>query len=229
MAQSFTLSRLWIVFVLAALFAGLSAAGAHMYVTDLREAEAERERLRIQAEYDADLKEVQALFDTYLNNFIRDLKAAMRDYRSDRKMLPRMIAAYNFETPDYAKENYTVFVQDVSPGLSLKASDVLAIFDEYDKKLSAALGDRNDEIAQTFTAQWKEMSEEQLSVYVDYFVREDALLGAYEDLMRFYVRYANLYTIHPEDEVFVFKRPEDEEKHLLLLEKLGAASALASQ
>lgn len=232
MAQS-ALSRLRLLFLFAALISIASAAGAYIYVQDLREAEAKRERLqaeaKAQAEYAAALKEVQALFDEYLNNFIKDLKSAMRDYRTDRKVLPRMIAAYNFETPDYAKENYTVFVEDISPSLREKAGNVLTIFEEYDKKVTADLSDRDDDIAQNFITQWQNMSEKQLGTYVDYFVREDALINAYGDLMRFYVRYANLYTIDPEDEIFVFKRLEDEKRHVMLLERLGAASAISSR
>lgn len=228
MARS-AVSRLSLIFVLAALVSALAAGGAYLYVQDLREAEAERQRIaalaKAKAERAARLEEVQSLFDTYLNSFIKDLKIAMREYRADRSVLPRMIAAYNFQTPEYAKENYVVFVEDVSPSLRKKADDVLSIFSEYNEKVATELNDDDDDIAQDFARQWNEMSEEQLESYVDYFVREDALISAYGDLMRFYVRYSNLYSIDPEDEVFIFQREEDEEKHLLLLQRLSAASA----
>lgn len=218
-----------LVLILASFVSVACAAGAFFYVKEMRKAEEERQRAEALALYEAEFQEVQALFDTYINNFISDLKVAMRDYRETRLVLPRMVAAYNFETPDYAKENYSIFVEDIAPSLREKANNVLQIFARYEQMLKKDLGGRNSKIEADFSKRWQEMSDEQLEIYVNYFMREEELIGAYDNLMRFYVRYSNLYTIDPDDEVFVFKREEDKARHLALLENLGQAAAANAQ
>lgn len=181
----------------------------------------ERERLaKIEAEKDA---QFQKIVDTYLEKFTDDLGQRMRDYKKNRKMVKELIQPFNHETPEDSKNSYEHFTQTLMPYLKAQSSEVIDTFSRYKVALDKDLIDESSSRKDRFRRQWNDMTENQINKYVDYFIKEDRLLSRYQALIEFYYVHSNLITVDIEEDAFVFKRKQDEIKHLDLLKQLKDA------
>lgn len=165
---------------------------------------------------------IQVLFDNYLNDFKADLSAKAKIYKESRSVLKDIKSPYNFETPEYAKENYDLFKNSVAPSLRGQADGIMEIFQNYDKKIKEDLGNSEDATQEVFFEKWTEMAHEQLDKYIDFFVKEDELIQAYDDLITFYYTHSNRYTVDVEKNEFFFGREEDGRKAAELLKRIDS-------
>lgn len=152
---------------------------------------------------------LQHLFDTYLNALTADLRQRAEHYAKQRRVLKDVIAPYNFETAAYAQENYTLFSTHIAPSLRQSADDIINLFGQYKAKLHHDLHDAESETAHIFAIKWQDMTTQQLSHYVDFFMQEDRRLRAYDDLLTFYVTHHNAYTIDAQHNTITFNDPKD--------------------
>lgn len=162
-------------------------------------------------------EEIQALYDAYLNEFTQELRKKAADYKETKRILKEIKNPYNFETPEYAKENYTLFRENIAPSLRQNAASIIAIFETYKKKIESDLKDENSELKQDFLQKWKDMTQQQLTDYVTFFTKEDDLILAYDDLITFYYTRSKRYTVDVEKNAFVFKSKQDEKNAARLL------------
>lgn len=212
------------------IFAALVAVGgASLYLYQVEQAKqtraqqeekqrAEQEKLERVALQKAEL---QKLFDDYLNDFITDLRAAMQEYKESRRVLKEMVEPYNYESLEYAKENYTLFNESVAPMMREKADQIINIFAAYNQKVEQNLSGKENELQAHFRGEWKKMSEEQAGEYVDFFSKEETRLQAYGELIKFYYTHYNLYDVDAQANVFLFKRDEEAEMHELLTDQIN--------
>lgn len=172
------------------------------------------------AEKEKKKEELQSLFDNYLNNFKNELREKATDYKNTRVIFNDIKSPYNFETPEYAKENYNLFKNSIAPSLRQKASEIIDVFDNYNKKIEANLKDQNNDLQQTFLKKWREMNKNQLTKYVAFFSKEEELIQAYDNLITFYYVHSRLYEVDVKINQFTFSRKEDEKKATELLNRI---------
>ena len=196
--------------------------GAFAYINHQKEIahqlqqQQEAERLQKQQEQEVRRAELQTLFDLYLNDFKTDLAAKAKSYKTSRRVLKDLISPYNFETPAFAKENYTMFQTQIAPSLRAQAADIIGIFEAYNQKLNDNLKSEDSELILTFSTQWKKMTKEHLKTYVDFFTREEEMLQAYDALITFYYTHSKRYKVDIENNVFLFKNDNEKAQEIKL-------------
>ncbi len=193
-----------------ALFIGFGAGGYSYY----KQIEAKRiaeERIAAEeaAKREAEQKELNALYDKYINEFKEDIRQKVAEYNTEKKLIAQITSPYNYETPEFAKENLKIYQDQLSPSLRGKIENIIAVFGEYQSKLENDTSKNNTELQAFLLKRWKKMSDEMLDLYVSYFSNEQDLLIAYEELMKFYYTRSTVYTVNFEENTFEFKREED--------------------
>ena len=199
--------------------AALSSAAALFYYSHVKtqnKAAHEEQKIAV-AKIQKTKEEIQALYDAYLNEFTQDLRKKANNYKETKRILKEIKNPYNFETPKYAKENYTLFREKIAPSLRQNAASIIATFETYTRKIEADLKGENSELKQDFLQQWKDMTQQQLTDYVTFFTKEDNLILAYDDLITFYYTRSKRYTVDVEKNAFVFKSKQDEKNATRLL------------
>lgn len=164
-------------------------------------------------------KEIQTLFDTYLNEFQNDLLEKAQSYKKTRRLLRNIIRPINFETTDFAKENYDLFKESLVPSLRKKSADIIFVFEDYSEKIEKDLAGDKNEIKQLFLDKWKNMTKEQLDNYVDFFSREEEMIMAFDDLITFYYTHSKRYEIDTEKNRFLFSNKNENKKVKKLQER----------
>ncbi len=177
----------------------------------------EQERIALEEEKDAAF---QKLIDRYLEKFTTDLGEKMKDYKKNRKMVHELVLPFNYETPEDSKNSYEHFTKTLMPYLKAQSAKVIDTFSQYKVAFHKDLIDESSERREHFQNEWMSMTDAQLEKYVDYFVKEDALLNKYKALIEFYYVHSNLIEIDIENDAFIFKRKKDELQHLKLLKDL---------
>ncbi len=210
------ISLLLIAFIIS------GGAGAYMYKTaKTARIKAAQEELRIKEEAKEQRKqEIQTLYDAYLNDFTQALRDKTENYKKSRKFLNDISSPYNFETPELAKENYTLFTKELLPALRKQINNIIALFDQYEQKLKTDVAQDESDIKNIFMDQWVEMSKEQLMSYVNFFAKEDLILSAYNELVTFAYVHSMVYSVDLETNQFIFKRKKDETKYNALIKKI---------
>ncbi|MGH1375308.1 MAG: hypothetical protein ACRBCK_03075 [Alphaproteobacteria bacterium] len=184
--------------------------------------QAQQEQIRIDHEAKEKQRlEVQELSKQYLSDFVQELKTHAISYKKRKRVLKEMISPYNFETPEYSKENYDIFMKEVAPSLRNESNNIIQVFDTYTSKVQDSIQETDSDTQQYFIKEWSDMSTNQLSQYVDFFSQEEKLLQAYEELIRFYYIHSNLFTVDVESNVFKFKRDKDKIKQAELLKNIA--------
>lgn len=199
--------------------AALSSAAALFYYnhTKTQTKIAHKEQKIAEEKIEKTREEIQALYDAYLNEFTQELRKKAADYKETKRILKEIKNPYNFETPKYAKENYTLFREKIAPSLRQNAASIIATFETYTRKIEADLKGENSELKQDFLQQWKDMTQQQLTDYVTFFTKEDDLILAYDDLITFYYTRSKRYTVDVEKNAFIFKSKQDEKNAARLL------------
>ncbi len=168
--------------------------------------------------------EITSLFDGYLNSFTTELRTKAELYKENRKVLKEIISPYNFETPEYSKENYFLFKNILAPSLRAKSSAIIGVFQKYTDKINYDLQNKDNKIEQFFLNKWQEMSHNQLTKYVNFFAKEDELIQAYDEIITFYYVHSNLFSVDVESNKFIFKRKKDREKEKILRDTIKELS-----
>lgn len=170
--------------------------------------------------YNESNAEIEALFELYLDQFKEELKVKAKEYKKSRSLLKEIFSPYNFETPEYTKENYTIFKEQITPNLRGKSGEIINIFERYQKIITENLGNKDSEISKLFLSQWQEMSRKQLGNYINFFTKEEQLIQAYEELMEFYYVHSNLFKVDIENNEIIFERAQDKETETILREQI---------
>lgn len=163
---------------------------------------------------------LDALLEQYVVNFKSDLKKKAVSYKDSRTILKEILSPYNFETKEYTKENYFLFKEKVAPDLRKKAVGIIHIFEKYTKKIQQDLGGQDNKTQKMFLLKWKNMSNQQLEKFIDFFTKEEQLIQAYEELLKFYYVHSNLFSIDVKQNIFLFDREQDKKRELELRQKI---------
>ena len=202
--------------------ASLSAAFYAHHLHKQKQAALHAEQIKLaQEEREAKRAALQILFDDYLNAFKNELKEEAKLYKQNQKVLKEIASPLNFETPEYTKENYTLFKEELAPSLRAQSNKIIGVFEKYTTKIKENLQDSDNETQTIFLEKWQEMSQAQLTHYVDFFTKEEQLIQAYEELITFYYVHSNLFSIDTKNNIFQFVREKDEEKEAELRQKIS--------
>ncbi|MCK5375109.1 MAG: hypothetical protein KAJ40_07480 [Alphaproteobacteria bacterium] len=164
--------------------------------------------------------EIQALFDAYLNNFTSELVHKANLYKKSRLLLKKITIPIHYKTVAFSKQNYTLFKEDLAPTLRAQGEDIVNLFGHYSDKIRNDLKDNDSELQQIFLKQWNDMTIKQLDHYITFFMREEKLIQAYDDLITFYYTHARRYYIDIEKNKFVFSDSKDTNEALMLLKRI---------
>lgn len=225
--MSKTHKKLFTLFIFAAALA--AACGGYIYYEQKQQARLEAERIRAEkiAERKETIKRIQSLFDDYLNEMLAELRQKTTLYKQNKTLLARLINPINYTTAEYAKENYTIFIEDIAPSLRKQSEEIIGIFQTYKNKLDSDIADSDDQIKQHFKEKWEtEIGQKQMRDYIQFFMKEEKLLRAYEQLIKFYYVYSKRYSVDEEENTFVFANEKDANIHMLLREQLDTIKAM---
>ncbi len=167
-------------------------------------------------EYD----KLNKLFKKYLNDFRNDLSKQAKSYKESRLLLNEILSPINFETPEYSKENYYFFRNYIAPNLRKKSDNIINIFEKYNNQLNKDFKNFDNNITKIFFEKWKKMSHEQISKYIDFFIKEEEIIKAYEDIIKFYYIHSNLMKFNEEKNELIFTKKEYKIKEQILLSKI---------
>ncbi len=223
MAHSKTYTNLAIVFMISAIVA-VTAGGYYLHkqhqnaLIEAKRLEEEQEKQRLEDEKRS--KELDYLFENYVNRFKTELKDRATSFKENKTILVEMFNAYNFETPEYTKENYTMFNQDIAPALRASSDSIISLFENYSIKLAQELSSENSETQELFQEKWNKMKTRQLEKFVSFLSKQEKFLESYEELMTFYYVHSNLFSVDMDKNEFVFEREEDKKQHEKLLQNI---------
>lgn len=203
-----------------ALSSGVYFYQRHMYKVHLIQKEREAAKIKAQEEKEKHRAKIQILFDTYLNAFKDELFKKANTYKKTRKLLKNLIRPINFTDTASAKENYFLFKESLAPSLRKQSVEIIGIFEQYSNKVEKELSDEENDLHETFKAQWKDMSRDQLTNYIDFFAQEEELIQAYDALITFYYTHSKRYALDDLGDRFKFSNPADEEKAEFLLKRI---------
>jgi hypothetical protein len=198
--------------------------GGFVLVQEYQKSQAEQAALKaIEEERAAAAQEYEDL----LNAFIKDMATQAGAYKIQRKVLREIARPYNFEKPEYAKESYEEFMSEIAPGLRRQAIQVMNVFDIFGAKLELASMDKPAEMKDYINQKWQEMKSDTGKNYISYFEKEEVILKAYEELLRFY--FVKSKTLKATEAEVTFENPEDKAQEQVLLKKIeelqGSAAA----
>lgn len=203
--------------VLALLVGGLYLAFSYYVSREYARGIAQAQREKVQHDQDA----LADLRENHIDRFKADLKKAGQDYKAYTAALQDFAGPESFSSPEYAEENYNLFMNDIAPSFRQKAEAVLNVFSSYSQALDKdARGDHSD-TGRLFLEQWQKVHDANLARSVALLSVDEQLLQAYESLITFYYSRSKLYRVDMEAEEFVFKRAEDETEHEALLDAIA--------
>ncbi|PCJ99436.1 MAG: hypothetical protein COA45_05210 [Zetaproteobacteria bacterium] len=215
MAHPFKSYKLIVIFIFLCVTVVGGLYQLHIYnqhQNEIRIQQLKAEQTRKKAERAA----LDILLHKYLVTFKADLKKKALAYKKSRTVLREILSPYNFETPQYTKENYMLFKNNVAPDLRNKATEIIYIFEKYTKNLQNDIQEHEHKIQEIFLLKWKEMSHKQLNTYIDFFTKEEKLIQAYEEIITFYYIHSNLFSVDLDQNIFLFDREKDKKKEMAL-------------
>lgn len=187
------------------------------YVKNKTQAQAQTDQIKLEQ---AELKQKKAR--THKENlekqarlkiqkFTNDLKTRMDQYQRQRKLLAQIIDAHNYETPEYARETYDNFRDNLAPSLRQNGEAVINFFATNDKILDPILLTDPSFKEYKIYKEWKAQHTELLNRYVEFFLKEEEILQNYDALITFYYRYNGYYSVNAETNSFIFNSAQAEE------------------
>ncbi|MCB1782723.1 MAG: hypothetical protein KDI13_01890 [Alphaproteobacteria bacterium] len=199
--------------ILPVILAGALGIGAYFGYTEYNR---RQEEIRQQHESEEQARKEHDLaleksFETVLNDFLKEFRDKAADYKEQRFLLMEITEPINFETPQYAADNFNLFKNHLAPTLHKNAIEVMGVFDSYGKKVQALLASEPKETQDKIWGEWQNMRARQVDVYIKYFEQEDRLIAAYEELLKFYYQRANMYHYDKKSDKLVFSMPPDRE------------------
>ena len=201
--------RVLISALLAVLFVsgvtfGYAAYRAHQHQEMLRQEQIKKEHAIAQQR-----REVLDAFGVIVNDLVKTLAKQAGAYRKKRIILFHSVEPINFETPDYAKESYQMFLQSVVPSLRASADEMISTFARADKKAEEALTRMPEDMRDDLRQKWKNMTRAKMDAYISFFEKEDKLIEAHRDLIKFYVTHSQHFTISDDLKTVVFDDQKD--------------------
>lgn len=210
----------WTFIAFVLLSGAILGSIAYFYVDYLKQ---EKIRLEKAEQAAAHEKAFAKEFEDLLNKFLHDFRNATREYKAQRAVLRELASPYNFESPEYAAETYTLFQNEIAPSLRASSKEAIAIFDNTSKQIELSLSKENESVHLKLSKVWNEVKDKNIKVTIRFFQTEDKLLTAYENLFKFYYTRSKFFTLNKETGDIVFKRKKDElgyKKLLAMIEKI---------
>lgn len=200
------------------LIIGLLGAGGY-YIHKKNEAqrlETQRIAQELEEKRLADKAALDALFTKYTDNFKAEIRKNVLEYSQNKNLIKQIISPYNYENTQFAKENYTLFMNDIAPTMRKKSADIINLFQTYQDQIKKDLEKHTTENQKEFLVRWKAMSDEMLNLYIAYFTNEEDYIVAHENLIKFYYTHSKRYSVDIENNVFLFDDDKDAKRHLNL-------------
>lgn len=161
-------------------------------------------------------------FESFLNNFIKDLHKETSEYKKDRRILKAVADPYNLNGTENAEKSYKTFRDDIAPMLRKKGQQIVNIFPKSDKVVDALLADKPEDVKKDLLSTWEDMKKDQMNSLVDYFEKEDQLIQAYEKLLKFYFVHSKLYSLNVETGNLVFRNKKYQKEADQILDEIQA-------
>lgn len=162
---------------------------------------------------------IEKKFETLLNDFLKDIKAQMRDYVRQRKVIVESVRPVNLRTPEYVEENYNMVITLI-PTLRMKIDALMQSFSQAEEEIKTLLEGQPPQMQENIMRQWNELKDNEAVAYVEFFNIEGDILNAYEELMTFYYNKSGVFDVDMEADKILFKSSEDEAASKYLLQKI---------
>lgn len=167
-------------------------------------------------------------FETFLNRFLKELAKETTQYKKDRRILKEAIDPYNLAGTDNAELSYRGFRDEIAPMLRKKGAYVLDIFGRSERVVEGLLADKSETVKEKLLAEWKALEKEHMHALLDYFEKEDQLIQAHEELLKFYFIHSKLYKVDMDAGKIVFSNEKYQAREQALLEKIETLRQAAS-
>lgn len=183
--------------------------------------QAKKTALLVAQKAENDKKEAaRSEFDKLLNNLIKDLSIQSKAYTKQRIILKEVIHPLNFEKPEFAQESYSVFKNEIIPMLRKSADQIIELFQIYDNKAQEMLKLMPSDLKTELQNSWQDMKKKQLDAYVSFFSKEEQIIQAHHDLMKFYATHSDAFILDEAGEHLIFDSPDDEAKEKRLRQNI---------
>lgn len=158
-------------------------------------------------------------FDTALEDFLETIGTQARDYKAQRKVLDDLIKPANLKSAVFIDENYKLS-QSLIPSLRSKINALIKTFDSQEDRILTLISTQQDSVRLQAEEKWQALKDRQITLYADYFLIEDRILSAHEELLALYFRERNAVHADTEAGKMVFENPVNQEKEREILEKM---------
>ena len=162
---------------------------------------------------------VQKQFEDFINDFLDQLTEDIRAYKIKRQIVRDFIEPVNVRNEAYLAENNEL-MQQLSEEMIGDMDRIILSFDTADKKIhnlvSASITDNKNIILN----KWNTIKNDQLDVYISYFIFEKELLSAYHDVFNFYLALGDNLKVDTIENEIVFSNPKNEKTYENLLERI---------
>lgn len=168
-------------------------------------------------------------FETFLNNFLKELAKETAQYKKDRRILKEAIDPYNLIGTDNAEQSYRVFRTELGPMLRKKGERIIGLFAKSETVVQGLLADQTKASKDKLFSEWKALEKQHLNGLLDFFEKEDQLITAHEELLKFYFVHSKLYTVDMETGAIVFSNDKYRAREAELLDAIEKLRKGASQ
>lgn len=160
-------------------------------------------------------------FETFLNNFLKELSKEIRQYKKDRRILKEAVDPFNLIGTQNAEQSYRVFKEEIAPLLKKKSERVMGVFERANTVVKALLTDKPEDTQSVLMAEWEALEKVHMSKLLDFFENEDRLINAHEELLKFYFIHSKLYTVDMDSGEIIFNSEKHREKEKAILDKIN--------
>lgn len=143
-------------------------------------------------------------FETFLNNFLKELVKETAQYKKDRRILKEAIDPFNLIGTENAEQSYRVFRTEIGPMLRKKGEKLIGLFAKSEKVVQGLLADQPPAAKEKLFSAWKDLEKQHMNGLLDFFENEDKLIAAHEELLKFYFVHSKLYTVDMDTGAIVF-------------------------
>ena len=163
-------------------------------------------------------------FEDSLNDFLRQVGFKMQDYRQDRAILFDLAEPRNLKDPSFAEQNYKLALE-IFPSLRKQMDALLSVFESKEAEVQKLLSSQPQDVRSRVWRQWKSMKDKQLSAFITYFMYDDQILTAYQELLYFYYMKRQRFHYDRGSNRLVFDSPDDQDKVRAMLEDIRLLKA----
>jgi len=162
---------------------------------------------------------VQKQFEDFINDFLDQLTEDIRTYKLKRQIVRDFIEPVSVRNEEYLAENNEL-MQQLSEEMIGDMDRIILSFDTADKKIhnlvSASITDNKNIILN----KWNAIKNDQLDVYVSYFIFEKELLSVYQEVFSFYMALGASLKVDVAENKIIFSNPKNKNTYEGLLGRI---------